>query len=128
VTLPKDRGDREHGKFRDSGDPTETIVAVTLEGFSPALTGHSTANNQHVAVGTTSTEILAANTNRKMAVFFNNSGSSFYLRLGGTAEVNKGIRLGPNEIYQIGLVNLWLGAVNAIRASGTSHIDVFEGT
>ena len=119
---------REYEKFRDGATGLQSRVAVTLEGFNPSSTGHSAASNTTPSVTTSSTEILAANTNRKYACIFNNTGAAFYLKFGATAVVNQGIRLGPNEKFEIKLDNLWLGAVNAIRASGAAAIDVFEGT
>ena len=52
-----------------------------------------TATSDGVAVGTTSTLVLTANSARKIAIITNDSNVNMYLSLGVPAEINKGVRL-----------------------------------
>lgn len=49
-----------------------------------------------VSVTAASTQILAANANRKVAIVCNDSDTTMYLAIGQAAEANKGIRLNAN--------------------------------
>lgn len=88
----------------------------------------TTITNTRPTVTTTSSIILAANTSRKSAMIFNQSGGVVYLKLGATAVANEGIRLANNDFYEITATNLFTGAIHAIRGAGSSTIEVMEGT
>jgi hypothetical protein len=45
VTLPKDRSDRENQRFRDTGLPDKTRVAVVVEASDVAISGAPPAGN-----------------------------------------------------------------------------------
>lgn len=90
--------------------------------------GFSTNSNTRVAVTTASTQLLAANTNRRYAYIFNQSGATLFLKFGDPAVVNQGIRLPNFAMYEINADNLWTGTVNAISSAGTNTLDIFEGT
>ena len=90
-------------------------------------TGVATATNTAVSVGVASTTILAANANRKFAIFVNDSTSIQYLALGGTATANSGIRLNPTGgSFEINATNLYTGIITGIT-TGTGVITVVEG-
>jgi len=81
-----------------------------------------------IAVGSSSTTILAANTNRNFAVFVNDSDETLYLELSATAVMNEGIRLNANGgAYEINLENMYTGIVTGICSSGSKNITVTEG-
>ena len=83
-----------------------------------------------VAVGNTSTPVLAANANRADADFINDSDEIIYLARGNDAVVGSGIRLNPNGgSYHIGTNNLFHGIINAISTvdQGTSNLAYSEG-
>lgn len=88
----------------------------------------STPSNTRPTVTTTSSTILAANSNRKYAYIFNQSGTAIYIKLGATAVANEGFRIANNDFFEITSVKLWTGAVNAVRGTGSGDVDVFEGT
>lgn len=110
-----------------SGGATDSLNVVgtlsTGQGYSN--TGQSTP--KQVVVTTSTTVLLSANTNRKYAHFINNSVSPVYLQYSSSAVPGQGIKLNIGSIWQINSSELWLGAVNAISASGSLNIDVFEG-
>jgi len=81
-----------------------------------------------VAVQTASTVVLAANPNRRYAVFMNDSNKSIYLSLGATAVLHAGIELSAtNGHYEINDSNLFLGAIYAIAEGGDKVLTVTEG-
>ena len=84
------------------------------KGTTPA---HTVAN-----VSFTSTLVLAANSDRLYALFVNDSGTVIYLRLGGAAVLNEGIRLNANGgAYEINWTNLFTGAVYGIHGAGVGQ-------
>ena len=86
-----------------------------------------TTTNDSVTIGTSTTEILAANANRLYALVVNNSSSSVYLALGVNAVLNKGIRINANGgSYEIKTDNLFIGAINGISAAGSKNVTVIE--
>lgn len=91
--------------------------------------GISNGNHTRVGVSNSSVPLLADNTSRKYVLISNNSGVTIYLKLGSTAVVGEGITLLSGGSYEINVLNLWTGSINAIRSGGgTATIDVFEGT
>jgi hypothetical protein len=90
--------------------------------------------NPHVPggcdVANTSTLVLAANPDRRYAVFTNDSDSPIYLAIWHTAVAHTGIRLNPNGgSYEIDFKNYYVGDVTAIHdsGSGTKKLCVQEG-
>lgn len=80
-----------------------------------------------VTVGLMSTQLLAANNNRKYAHLFNNSGSPIFIQYSADAAVNTGIWIPNRTLYTLETTNLWLGSVNAIGVVGGQLIDILEG-
>lgn len=81
-----------------------------------------------VSVGSSSTTVLAANSERVSAVFVNDSDETIYLARAAVAVMNKGIRLNANGgAYEINSTNLYCGIVTAICQSGTKNLCVEEG-
>ncbi len=68
-----------------------------------------------VNVGTTSTQILAANNSRVAAVISNDSDTVIYLAVGATAEVGKGIRLPSGDRVEFGTPGGLPGSYQAIN-------------
>jgi hypothetical protein len=87
-----------------------------------------TATIAQVSVGVASTAVLAANANRIFAEFVNDSANVIYLALGDPAVMNRGIRLNASGgSFEIGLSNLYTGAVKAISGVAASNLTVTEG-
>ncbi|GAI84025.1 unnamed protein product, partial [marine sediment metagenome] len=88
----------------------------------------NTSTIAQVAVGVASTAVLAANANRIFAEFVNDSANVIYLALGAAAVMNRGIRLNANGgSFEIGLTNLYTGAVKAISGVAAQNLTVSEG-
>ncbi len=103
---------------------------TTLEGLL-GPPGYDTATHSVGTVTAASSEVLAANTDRRYALFINDSDTVIYLMLGADAVANQGIRLNANGgSYEISakLGSLYLGAVNAIHGgAGNKLLLVTEG-
>ena len=92
------------------------------------LASFNSATSTKVPVGTTSTTVLSANPNRRLAVFVNDSDTVIYLSLSSTAALNEGIRLNANGgMYEINLMNLYTGEVSAISSADSKNLTVTEG-
>jgi len=107
-------------------------VEVESDGSLPAiLKGGSTLTHSAFAVTTSSQEVLASNTDRKYALFINDSDTTIYLKVGADAAVGEGIRLNANGgSYEMsaGLGNLDTRAVYAIHGGAeTKNLLIVEG-
>ena len=99
---------------------------------SPILTRRfipfTSAPPANISVGNTSTQVLAANPNRKYAAIVNDSSEVVYLGLGSPAVINKGIRLNARGgAFEITAVNLFCGAIYGIAATASNNLTVVEG-
>jgi len=100
----------------------------------PTILGAGTVDI--VAVGNTSTEILAEDTTRNYARITNMSDEIMYLNFDGAAVATKGIALAPVDtngnpvqagIWETGKDGLlFRGAVNGITASGSKNAATFD--
>ncbi|MDO8673041.1 MAG: hypothetical protein Q7O66_16660 [Dehalococcoidia bacterium] len=91
---------------------------------------YNTATHSAVTVTTNSGVALAANENRKYALFVNDSDTTIYLMIAATAVANQGIRLNANGgSYEMSLQlgNLCQKVVNAINGTGSKTLLVTEG-
>lgn len=89
----------------------------------------NTLTHTKATVGATTTAALAANADRKYALFINDSDATLYLKVGVAAVMNEGIRLIAGASYEMSyrIGNLDARAVNAISAAGNKLILVTEG-
>jgi hypothetical protein len=116
----------------DEWKPAACDSAGKLKIVEPTSLGehkYTTPANDGVDVGTNSTEILAANADRKYAAIVNDSDTDIYLGVGEAAVLNKGIRLNANGgSYEITWMNLYKGAIYGIHGgSGTKRVTIVEG-
>lgn len=79
----------------------------------------STAVNDAVTIGSSSTSVLAART-RVSIMLTNDSDETIYVSKGATAVINKGIRL--NASGGAVVIDDWNGAISAICASGSKSL------
>lgn len=96
-----------------------------MSGYPNVALVHSNAQ-----IATTSTAVVAPNTERRYLLITNDSGVTVYIKFGATAVANEGIRLDVGASFEMSPVfnNLDLRAVNGIHAStGTKTILVTEG-
>ena len=77
-----------------------------------------------VTVGSTSTNVLAANASRKKAIIVNDSNETIYLKYGTGATANSGIRLNANggSLEE----DVYTGIITGICASGGKVVTVTE--
>ena len=103
-----------------------------LQTIHTSLAEHKGTTPAHTVadVATTSTLVLASNSDRLHALFVNDSDTTIYLKLGAAAVLNEGIRLNANGgAYEINWTNLFTGAVYGIHGSaGTKKVIVTEVT
>ena len=107
--------------------PVDMQIALAANDALPTVT---TINHKAVTIGAVSTEVRVANTARRYLLLVNDSDEVMYVALGTTAAANTGIRLNASGgSYELGhaIGNLYLGAVNAICASGSKKLLVTEG-
>jgi hypothetical protein len=101
-----------------------------MELVSTELTGSITPTHVVASVGVVSTQILAANVNRKYALIINDSDTVIYLKIGEAAVLNQGIRLNPNGgAYEMSSVigDLVTGAINGISSAANKTVLATEG-
>lgn len=91
-------------------------------GFSNLAPGYP----KQVNVGTTSIELMPANTLRAYAHIFNNSTEAIYIQYSSAAALNQGIRIPPGTFFTLEDTNLWLGVINAIGLISNQFIDCLE--
>lgn len=86
-----------------------------------------TATSTGVTVGSSTTEVLASNPDRKSATIVNASDEVVYLQLGAAAVSGEGIYLAASGgAFNIDKNNLFTGAINGICASGGKVVTVTE--
>ena len=96
--------------------------------MDPLVWPVTTVTDTKVAVGTSTTVVLAANPKRHEAVLVNDSNQPIYIARGNDAVMNQGIRLTPSGgTYKINRDNLFLGAINGIATGGAKNLCVSEG-
>lgn len=103
----------------------EILVAIAAGGVG----AYSTPTHTAPVIGAATTVALAANANRLYALLVNDGTETIYLALGVAAVMNIGIPILSGGSYEMSreLGNLYVGAVNAICASGGMVLAVTEG-
>jgi hypothetical protein len=108
-------------------------MALYLQESIPANidpTPSGTATISAVTVGTTATQLLAANTGRKGFSIFNNSTRTLYLGIGNTVltTANFFAKVPANTLYEWSLPTLYTGSVFAIANGTNALLQVLELT
>lgn len=109
-----------------NGDPltaTNGALSINQSGFSTITPGYPT----QISVGTASTQLFAANPNRRYVHIVNNTTETIYIQFQSAAALNQGIKMQPGSFYTLESTNLWLGTINAIGNLASQLIDVLEG-
>lgn len=114
----------QHGLSSDVGLRTVTVsnqVSVT-----PVT--NSTATTSTVASSATTVQLLAANSSRKQATFYNDSTAIAYLKLGTTASTTDyTVQLSPNAYYELPYAGyIYSGRIDCIWASATGNMRITE--
>lgn len=106
------------GSTTDPFIPTTNVTAETATSIT----------NFAATIGSSSTEVLAANTNRKIVILVNDSDEAIYIALGASATMNSGIRLNANGGALVLDDPIYKGVINAICSSGSKKLVGVEGT
>lgn len=121
---------KEDGTTANMANLLEAIQAKVAGNISIQTTGSITGTATAVSVGIATGLALPANANRKYASFQNDSDTTIYLMISGSAVLNQGIRLNPNGgSYEMSPAtgNLDTRAVNAISSAAAKNLLVREG-
>lgn len=110
-------------------DGTDTLSINTDGSINTTdITVSASSAVTSVSVPTASTTLLAANSSRKNATFYNDSGGVIFLKLGSTASSTSfTVRLTSNDYYELPFP-VYTGIITAIAASGTRDIRITELT
>lgn len=93
------------------------------------LATHATGTITSVAGSATSVTLLAANTLRSGAMFYNDSTQIVYLALASTASTSSyTVQLPPNGYYELPAAGCYNGIVTGIQSSATGNVRVTEIT
>jgi len=113
--------------FASSGTGTNADPYIPKTSTAIGAEEVSSIANFNVSIGTSSTQVLAANSNRKLLILVNDSDEAIYVSLGATATLNNGIRLNASG-GALALDNpIYKGVVNAISANGSKTLVGAEG-
>lgn len=106
-----------------------TDIDTNTDGIEALLSGADSATHTRLTpTANTSTQLLAANSARKWAIFINNSGAPFFIKFGTTAVISQGIEIIQNGgSFFMDRTILFKGAVNGIVGSNSRTIEIIEG-
>ena len=111
-------------------EATSLLIHADVHTLAADTGQYTTPTHSAPTAGVASGAILAANANRKYALFINDSDTVVYLALGAVAVANTGIRLNASGgSYEMSkkFGNLYLGAVNGISGFAGKVVLVTEG-
>lgn len=114
--------------------PVGTPVFVRLSDGTSAIAtlavnqvGPTTGTTTSVAGSATTVTLLASNTSRKSATFYNDSTATLYLKLGATASTTSyTVQLTPNSYYELSVG--YTGIIDGIWSSATGNVRITELT
>lgn len=113
-----------------TGSLRVTLASDTSSNTNPLLVGEVTAASSavtSVAGSATSVNLLASNTARKNAAFYNDSTAIAFLKLGSTASsTSYTVQLVPGAYYELPTVKIYSGAIDCIWASAAGNMRITE--
>lgn len=113
--------------FKSTGTGTDADPFIPSTSTAISADEVSSITNFSVSIGTSSTQVLAPNSGRKLLILVNDSDEPIYVSLGATATLNNGIRLNASG-GALALDNpIYKGVVNAISANGSKTLVGAEG-
>ena len=119
----------DSGSISPSGAmPTTNTAFISLGAVTTTPQSSSTASITSVSGSVSSVSLLAANSSRKGATFFNDSTAILYLSLGTTSASTTSytLQVGPNGYYELPFA--WQGAIQGIWGSATGAVRITELT
>lgn len=118
-------------KSSASGGATEAkqdTIITALAAINGNTAGATAAVTSNASVTTSNSTVLAANTSRKGAAFYNDSADRVYLKFGATASTTDfTVALDQDDVLVLENGD-YSGIVDGITASGTSNVKVTEAT
>ena len=102
-------------------------IPVTLASDQGQAINADTPTETAVNVGVSTTDVLAANANRKFLLLVNDSNNTIYIKLSGNASLNTGHRLNANGGSILFDRYVPTAAVKAIATGTNSNLLVTEG-
>lgn len=105
------------------------VIASNQSAISVTSGTSSTATSSSVASSATSVQLLASNTSRKNATFFNDSTSILYLKLGTTASTSSyAVQIPSNGYYELPNGSVYTGEIDGIWSSANGNVRITELT
>lgn len=105
------------------------VIASDQSAVTTSETTASTSSVTSVASSATSVSLLALNTSRKGATFFNDSTSVLYLKLGATASTTSyTVQIQSMGYYELPFSKVYTGAIDGIWSSANGNCRVTELT
>lgn len=99
---------------------------VNIVGTSSSLTTSATPTVSSVASSATTVTLLAANTARRMATFYNDSTQVLYLKLGATASATSNtIQMAAGSYYELPQP-VYTGIIDGIWAAANGNVRLTE--
>lgn len=111
---------------------TWTVQPGNTANTTPWLVDQATSSTSavtSVSGSATSVSLLAANTSRKGALFFNDSTATLYLKLGTTASTSSyTVQIGSNAYFELPDTKIYTGAIDGIWSSAAGAVRITELT
>jgi hypothetical protein len=107
----------------NAGTQRVVLSSDSVVSTKTALTATAPAS---ATVGITSSQVLAANANRKSLVLVNTSLGNISIGFGATAVLNSGITLYPNGTFCMDEYMYTTAAITAIAANASSNLAIQE--
>ncbi len=103
------------------------VAIATLPPISSTFDTAGTSTLSNVNSSATSVSILASNTSRKSAYFFNDSTSVLYLKFGTTASATSyTLQIQPNGFFEMPSKPVYTGAIDGIWSSANGSVRTTE--
>ena len=107
---------------------TGSAIPVTIVGAVSTKTPLTASAPDFATVGLASSQVVAANVNRKGLALVNLSSSDISFGIGTAAILNRGITLKPNGVWEMDEFTFNLSAINAIASGAGSTLSIQEFT
>lgn len=105
------------------------VIALSPNSNIVAEVSSTTSAVTSVAGSATTVSLLALNTARKNAVFFNESTAILYLKLGATASTTSyTVQVPPGGYFELPLIKIYTGAIDGIWSAANGSVRITELT
>lgn len=115
-----------------SGSLRVTLATDQPSNTNPLLVAETTSSSSSVtsvSASASSVSLLASNSSRKNATFFNDSAVILYLKLGATASTTSyTVQIPAMSYYELPIGKIYTGAIDGIWASATGSVRITELT